>query len=181
MALRDHIKARHDRAEKHPFVVLLLSGRLPKDAYAEFLFNQAMCYYALEQRARQQGLLDGIEAICRAALIEQDAEELERNPRVHQSTRDYIAYIDTVTPERMWAHIYGRHFGDLYGGQMLKKVVPGAGRMYEFEDRAGLITKVREKLSDSLANEANLVLDYALRLFDEISAAYSLGVQEAHV
>jgi len=178
MALRDHIKARHDKAEKHPFVVLLLSGKIPPKAYAEYLFNQAMCYLALEKRADELKMLEGIEAIRRADLIEQDADELERNAQVHQSTRDYIFYVYTVPETRLWAHIYARHFADMYGGQILKKVVPGSGRMYEFEDRAGLIEKVRAKLSDDLASEANLVLDYALRLFDEISAAYSLNTGE---
>jgi heme oxygenase len=158
--------------------VLLLSGRLPQEAYAEFLFNQAMCYFALEEKADQHGLLEGIQGIRRATLIEQDADELGRNARVHQSTRDYINYIQTVTPDRLWAHIYARHFGDMYGGQMIKKVVPGEGRMYAFENKQELIARVRERLSDDLANEANLALDFALRLFDEISADYSLNTGE---
>lgn len=174
MSLRDHIKEKHDQAEKHPFVVLMLSGRLPQEAYAEYLFNQAMCYCALEKKADEYSLLDDIKGIKRAALIEQDADELGRNARIHGSTRDYILHLDTVPPEQLWAHIYGRHFADLYGGQMIKKVVPGSGRMYEFEDRAGLIAKVREKLSDDLADEANRVFDFALRLFDEVSDAYDL-------
>jgi heme oxygenase len=181
MALRDAIKDRHDKAEKHRFVVLLLSGRLPEDAYAEYLFNQAMCYLALEQEADRHGLLADIPGIRRAALIEQDAEELNRHARVHPSTRDYVQYVGTLSPELLWAHIYARHFADMYGGQMLKKVVPGSGRMYEFEDRAELIAKVREKLSDGLADEANRVLDFALALFDEIAEAYGLATEANHV
>lgn len=174
MALKDHIKENHDRAEQHPFVVQLLSGQLSKEAYAEFLYNQAMCYYALEKAAETYGLLSGIESIRRAALIEQDADELNRNACVHASTRDYIKYLDSVSPRQLWAHIYGRHFGDLYGGQMIKKVAHGSCRMYDFEDRAGLIAKVREHLDDDLADEANLTLDFALRLFDEVADAYNL-------
>jgi heme oxygenase len=174
MSLRDAIKDRHDKAEKHRFVVLLLSGQLPKEAYAEYLFNQAICYYALEQEADKHGLLDDISGIRRAALIEQDADELDRNSRIYQSTRDYVQYVGTLSPQLLWAHIYARHFADMYGGQMIKKVAPGSGRMYEFEDRAGLIAKVREKLSDDLADEANRVLDFAICLFDEVADAYDL-------
>ncbi len=174
MALRDAIKDRHDKAEKHRFVVLLLSGQLPTEAYAEYLFNQAICYLALEQEADKHELLADIPGIRRAALIEQDAEELERNARIHSSTREYVQYVGTLPPALLWAHIYARHFADMYGGQMIKKVAPGSGRMYEFEDRSGLIAKVREKLSDDLADEANRVLDFALRLFDEVADAYDL-------
>lgn len=172
--LRDAVKEKHDKAERHPFVVLLLAGRLPQEAYAEYLFNQAMCYHVLEQKADGYGLFEGIEGIRRAALIEQDADELGRNTRIYPSTRDYILYIDTVPRDLLWAHIYSRHFADLYGGQMIKKVAPGLCRMYDFEDRAGLIAKVREKLSDDLADEANRVFDFALRLFDEVSDAHDL-------
>lgn len=174
MSLREAIQENHDKAEKHRFVELLLTSKLPKEAYAEYLFNQAMCYYALEKLADEHGLLDGIQSIKRAALIEQDADELSRNPRIHESTRNYIEYLDTVPPEQLWAHIYVRHFADMYGGQMIKKVAPGSCRMYEFDDRAGLIAKVREKLSVDLADEANRVFDFALRLFDEVSDAYDL-------
>lgn len=172
--LRDAVKEKHDKAEKHPFVVLLMAGCLSQEAYAEYLFNQAMCYCALERKADEYSLLDDIEGIKRAHLIERDAEELGRNARIHDSTREYIQYLDTVPKDQLWAHIYGRHFADLYGGQMIKKVAPGSCRMYEFEDRAGLIAKVREKLSDDLADEANRVFDFALRLFDEVSDAYNL-------
>ena len=174
MALRDHIKEQHDKAEKHPFVVQLLSGTLSEEVYAEFLYNQAMCYYALEQAAERHGLLTGIEEIRRATLIEQDANELGKLGHVYPSTADYVRYIDSVSPRQLWGHIYCRHFGDLYGGQMIKKVAHGSCRMYDFEDRAGLIAKVRENLDDDLADEANLTLGFALRLFSELADAHNL-------
>lgn len=174
MSLREAIKENHDKAEKHRFVELLLTGKIPKEAYAEYLFNQAICYYELEARADEHCLLNELSEIKRAALIEQDADELNRNARIHQSTYEYVRHLGSVPPEQLWAHIYVRHFADMYGGQMIKRVAPGSCRMYEFEDRASLITQVREKLSDSLADEANKVFSFALRLFDEISDAYDL-------
>jgi heme oxygenase len=174
MSLREAISEKHDKAEHHRFVELLLTGKLPKESYAEYLFNQAICYLALEKKADEHSLLNDIPGIKRAALIEQDADELGRNARIHASTREYVRYLDSVPPGQLWAHIYVRHFADMYGGQMIKRVAPGSCRMYDFEDRAGLIGKVREKLSDDLAEEAKRVFDFALRLFDEVSDAYDL-------
>jgi heme oxygenase len=174
MSLREAIQENHDKAEKHRFVELLLTGKLPKEAYAEYLFNQAMCYYALEKLADEHGLLDGIQSIKRAVLIEQDALELGGPKTIHASTNEYAKHLESVSPEKLWAHIYVRHFADLYGGQMIKRVAPGSCRMYEFDDRAGLITKVRERLTDDLAQEANRVFTFALRLFDEVSDAHNL-------
>ena len=174
MSLREAISEKHDKAEHHRFVELLLTGKLPKEAYAEYLFNQAMCYYALEKRADEFSLLSDIQGIKRAALIEQDANELDRNVKIHESTTDYVKYLESVPSDQLWAHIYVRHFADMYGGQMIKRVAPGSCRMYEFEDRAGLIGKVRERLSDDLAEEAKRVFDFALRLFDEVSDGHNL-------
>lgn len=174
MSLRDAIKDKHDKAEKHRFVVLLLSGKLPKAAYASHLHNQALCYAALEKKATEHGLLEGLDGLRRADLMEQDLAELGGAHTTYASTREYIKYLGSVAPEKLWAHVYGRHFADLYGGQMIKKVAPGGCRMYEFTDRAGLIAKIRPKLTDDLADEAVLVFDFALRLFDEVADAYDL-------
>jgi heme oxygenase len=174
MSLRDAIKDKHVKAEQHRFVRLLLSGNMPVLVYGEYIANQAECYRVLEAEAAAGGLLTGIEGIKRAALIAQDAAELGKAFNIHPSTRDYAEHLSLVPSEQLWAHIYGRHFADLYGGQLIKKVVPGAGRMYTFKDRSGLIDAVRLKLSDDLAQEANVVFDFALRLFDEIADAHSL-------
>lgn len=172
--LRDTIKEKHDKAEQHRFVKLLFSGNIPSEVYADFLFNQFLAYAKLETLADHYGLLAEIEPIKRAALMEEDLMELGQTAMFHPSTSKYLGYLDTVPREKLMAHVYVRHFGDMYGGQMLKKVVPTRGRMYEFEDRAGLIAKVRERLTDDLGDEANKAFDFVLELFDELANAYDI-------
>lgn len=173
MSLRDAVKEKHDRAEKHPFVVRLLSGRISPKAYGAYLKNQAACYAALESVAAP--LLIDFPELNRAPLIEQDAEELaDEDVPIFGSTTAYAQYVSVLPDNLLWAHIYVRHFADMYGGQIIKKVAPGACRMYEFSDRAGLIAKVRERLSDDLGDEANKVFDFALALFDEVADAYDI-------
>jgi len=70
--------------------------------------------------------------------------------------------------------MYVRHFGDLFGGQLMKKVVPGLGSMYEFEDRSNLIKKLRERLDDNLADEANKVMLWAIDLFQELADEHDI-------
>ena len=38
----------HELAEAHPFTKLLLSGSIPENVYADFLYNQQAIYYSLE-------------------------------------------------------------------------------------------------------------------------------------
>ena len=46
--------------------------------------------------------------------------------------------------------------------------------MYEFENRPELIAKVREMLTDDLADEANVCFDFVLELFDELAIEHNL-------
>jgi hypothetical protein len=57
----------------------------------------------------------------------------------------------------------------MYGGQMIKKVVPGSGAMYEFENKKELIEKVRAMLTMDLADEANVAMQFAIDLFEELA------------
>lgn len=72
-------------------------------------------------------------------------------------------------PHKLMAHIYVRHMGDLSGGQMIKKKVPGSGRYYEFDgDIKELKEKIRSKCNDDMAEEAKLCFDFATDLFKEM-------------
>ena len=69
----------------------------------------------------------------------------------------------------MLAHLYVRHMGDLYGGQMIKKKVPGSGKFYEFTNREELITNIRAKLTDDLGEEANVAFQHAINIMRELN------------
>jgi heme oxygenase len=72
------------------------------------------------------------------------------------------------------AHMYVRHFGELHGGQMIKKKIPGNGLMYEFAgDTKYLIEEFRKLLDDDMAEEAKICFDFASQLFDELSVDIS--------
>lgn len=173
MSLRDAIKAKHDAAEAHPFTALLFSGAMNKRDYAIYLFNMIRVYEALESRARMQGLLDDLEGIERVAAMLDDfaelgvAEQMAVLPAVHEYT-DYLAVAPNVL-----AHVYVRHMGDMYGGQMIKSKVPGSGAMYQFDDRSALVAKLRAKLTDDLADEANVAFDFVLKIFDDLANEFA--------
>ena len=72
--------------------------------------------------------------------------------------------------DKVMAHVYVRHMGDLSGGQMLKKKVPGSGKLYQFDDDVQAIKeKIRSKCKDSMADEAKICFEYATELFKEMN------------
>ena len=176
MALRDLVKDVHTDAEKSPWANLLMSGNITKPQYAGYLYQQEMIYRALEIRAGTLGILDEIPGIARRSKIASDFLNLNViGPMVPTpSTLEYCTYVKDISQQQCWAHIYVRHFGDMYGGSMIAKVIPGDGEMYQFEEKGKLIKYVREKLSDDMQDEARLVFKYATRLFKELEDVYNI-------
>jgi heme oxygenase len=88
-----------------------------------------------------------------------------------QVVADYTEYVLHMRDkDEFLAHIYVRHFGDMYGGQMIKKRNPGSGKMYEFNDVEQLKTTVRKMLHDDMADEANICFQFAMQLFEELES-----------
>ena len=172
-SLREAIHDLHHVAENTRFTKLLLSGNITPEVYSMFLQNLYPIYSNLENQATRKGILKEIFSILRADLILNDIKELNCLPVSVSKTAikyiDHINYIASHKPDLLLAHIYIRHFGDMYGGQMIKKVVPGSGAMYEFENKKELIEKVRGMLTLELADEANVAMQFAIDLFEEIA------------
>jgi heme oxygenase (biliverdin-producing, ferredoxin) len=176
MSLKDITWDLHEKAEKNKFAQLLLSGNINKHQYASYLSNLWLIYSVLEKVADSQNVLEGIEGIKKADAIRADIEELgvENDTLVVATTTFmYINHLSELS-DNVLAHIYTRHFGDLYGGQILKSRVPGSGSMYEFEDRKGLIEKTRAKLTDDLGPEARVAFEFAISLFEDLTDEFNL-------
>lgn len=170
----------HKEAERTKFMARLLSRELTSEQYYIYLSNQYRCYRALEYYASLQGWFDfeneDLEPIRRAHLMIEDLEEMEltlgfQRPYITISTIAYEAYIESIKKDKdkLLAHIYVRHMGDLSGGQMIKKLIPGPVRSYQFDcDTADLKARVRSRLHDGLVDEANDCFVMVQRFLDEL-------------
>lgn len=178
MALRDKIKAKHDAAEVHPFTALLLSGKITQKLYCDYLYNQLPAYYKLEALCKERGLLEDLPGLERGDAILQDLRALRKQepivPEVFSSTIGYLDHLNNLSDQQLLAHIYVRHMGDMYGGQMIKQLVPGQGLMYEFENRSELVKTLRSKLTDDMSTEANICFDFIIQLFDELANEHNI-------
>jgi heme oxygenase (biliverdin-producing, ferredoxin) len=164
----------HQRAERTAFARNLLKGLIPVEYY-RYLLNQYVIYSSLETAA--QNVLKELPDLARANKIKLDLEELEitykltRDPTLITNTAEqYSYYVSKLDRDGLIAHLYVRHFGDMYGGQMIKKRNPGSGKMYEFENVETLKQTVRALLTDDMADEANRCFEFAIELFKELSS-----------
>lgn len=172
MTLKDLTSLKHQLAEDHRFTKLLLSGKISKEIYATFLANQVYVYEVLEACAKH--LINDIVDINRSSKIKQDWQELKCVTSIHNCTIEYCKYIRTLSNHKLLAHVYVKHMGDMYGGQIIKRLVPGSGTMYDFTDRQTAIKQLRERLDITMAEEANTAFDYALQLLDAIADEYNI-------
>lgn len=173
--LKDLTWENHQKAERTEHARKLLKG-MPPEEYYRYIYNQWVIYAVLENQAKQYGVLTGIESITRANAIHTDMIELEHEYGIKrdanllcQVVADYTDYVMHMQDrDEFLAHIYVRHFGDMYGGQMICKRNPGSGKMYEFENVDELKTTVRAMLHDDMAEEANCCFEFAMQLFEEL-------------
>jgi len=165
----------HQNAERQDFVKVLMSGNINPDFYATYLWNQHKKYDLLEALAGALGLLNDIPGdIRRKNKIEEDIKELWKHkepPKIMPSTDEYINHMRDILhdPNKIMAHIYVLHMGDLSGGQMIARKVPGEGRMYQFDgDVKEIKEAIRAKTNDDMAEEAKFVFDSATKLFQDL-------------
>ena len=167
MSLKELTKDKHTEAEHTPFMGAVFKKTMSKTIWADYTYNKMLVYGAIETKSRAEGLLDDLPGIDRAFALYQDAKEMTDSnfPKFRQEAIDYHRYILDLPPGKVAAHLYVWHMGDLYGGQMIKKILADVPhRNLEFKDVDGLKEKIRVKLTDDLGEEANIAFDWAIKL-----------------
>lgn len=176
MSLKDITKDLHTEAEKTKFAKLLLSGKIDKEEYVNYLYQMLAIYDPIEFSAREQGFLKNLPGIERLGKMYQDYLELRDPTKLYTlatTTVEYHTYLINLgnNPERrhlMKAHMYVRHMGDLFGGQYIARAVPGEGRFYQFDDVEGLKSAIRAELTDDLGEEACTAFKWAILIMKEL-------------
>jgi len=183
--IKELVWEEHKNAERQAFVKTLMSGNIPESLYATYLYNQLQCYSALEKYARAGNLFVQTPNLPRAEWIYFDYKALWGNldnpPFVTDSTKEYVEHIETIQDdnEKLYAHIYVRHLGDLSGGQMIAKKTPGPNKYYkefkhnnirEYKDTVkDMINQYLNTYQINVLTEAKTCFGFATRLFQEMN------------
>ena len=178
MSLKELTKDLHHEAEITKFAQALLSGKIYRADYAHYLFQMLMIYIQIESSCRQQGFLKNLKGVERACAISQDFLQITNSNYQHKvlpSTTAYCQYLSKLDddPDRrhlIKAHLYVRHMGDLFGGQIIKKQVAhvSSGKFYDFDNVTELKTAIRAELTDDLGDEARVAFQHAIDIMREL-------------
>ena len=172
MSLKELTADLHDKAEKTAFMQSVMKKTLPLDAWADFTYQKTLFYNVIERCASVTGLLADLPGIDRTFLLYQDYKEMTQGSHNHsykQSTLDYYNYVLGLheDKDKVMAHLYVWHMGDLFGGQMIKKIINAPHRALDFKDPDLLKQTIRSKLNDNMAPEARVAFEWAIKIMNE--------------
>jgi heme oxygenase len=172
MSLKELTKDSHTAAEKTKFMKAVFAGNMPLNVWADWTYQKSLFYNGIESCADDLGLLNVMPNIKRTFLLLEDYKEMVAEhvtPSYRKVTLDYYQYIMSLYPDRdrIIAHLYTWHMGDLHGGQMIKKILPGSHRNLDFADPTTIISNIRTLLDDRLAKEANIAFHWAIKMMED--------------
>jgi heme oxygenase len=170
MSLKELTAQKHKLAESTPFMKAVFANTLPKDLWVDFIAQKTAFYSQIEMMAKNLGLLEKLTGIERAYHLYNDFSQMKEDKtyNLKMSTLDYMTYLSQLNrPKLMLAHLYTWHMGDMFGGQMIKKLIDAPHSHLDFDNMPQLMATLREMLDDSIANEANVAFDWAIRILNE--------------
>ncbi|MEY4331947.1 MAG: hypothetical protein RLZZ196_685 [Bacteroidota bacterium] len=169
LALKEAIKEKHSQAEKMTFNQRMFNGELTKDEYILYLAQQLAIFDAIERFPLPHPTLKRSERVhvdIRELMEATSKDRIEIDPIA--STKEYVSYLKGLSQQELLPHVYLNYLAIMFGGQMMKKNVPGSGSMYEFDEVAEGISSVRAIQKDEWADEVNKGLDFNISIFDEL-------------
>jgi len=174
MSLKELTAEKHRLAESTSFMKSVFAGTMSKEMWTDYTYQKMHWYRIIEIQAQGFGLLQGIEDICRAELIQHDFCEMNGGPplpgsrEIKSFTQEYVNYINSLADANaVLAHLYTWHMGDMFGGQMIKKLVDAPHTHLDFNNVQDLMSRFRAMLTDDLADEANIAFDWAIKILNE--------------
>lgn len=177
-SLKELTKENHTAAEQTDFMRAVFKKKMPLNIWGDYTYQKSIIYSSIETVARDSKLTLDILEIERSLKLYQDARDMldGKFPLVRRVTAEYSHYLLGLAgqPNKIMAHLYTWHMGDLFGGQMIKKILPPPHRNLEFDDVDGLKSKIRAKLDLSMADEANEAFKWAIKLMDTYKDELSL-------
>jgi hypothetical protein len=147
----------HDAIERHPFVDLIIKGRMTDLQYAAYLSNVYPVYDIVEKK-----LLTSQSILVRANCIRKDVEQYSNFLNIDLAclfvNEDWVQKLQTADELDVLAAFYIRWLGDLYGGQILAKNIRFHSAL-KFTNVRLCIKMARELIELNACNNADVFIE----------------------
>jgi prolyl 4-hydroxylase len=170
--LRDLTANEHARAENTPFMRLFAANLITPDEYTHYLTQMVLIYTALEGKLMNSEIMKALPGIERTPNMRKDLAYYTSKYGVKPLNPVAVSYYNDILKMNIgevFAHYYVRAAGDLFGGQMLKKLVHGANSWYDFgENEAVLRQRLRSFAVPELAPDVKRAYERNIELLNSI-------------
>lgn len=168
LPLKEAINDKHKEAERMPFNMRMIKGLLTQSEYLLYLNQQLQIFKSIERIGIP------FDKLARVGNVQDDIDDLKsqgcNSEEILNSTKAYVDYLDRLSYEQILPHVYLNYMAVMFGGQMMKKAVPSAGRMYEFDDLKEAMQSIRRLQQDEWADEVNRGFDFIILIFKELES-----------
>lgn len=163
--LKEATHDKHKEAERMLFNVKMFKGELSVEQYTQYLLSQLEIFSTIEENFQMPH-----EGLRRKEAVMKDLKGMgvRQLEIVDSATLNYSTYLRGLTQEEVNAHIYLNYLAIMFGGQMMKRMTPGPGNMYEFEDMNESAATIRAIQKDEWADEVNRGFDFMIEIFKEL-------------
>lgn len=168
--IRQYTAEKHRQAEATDFMRAVFAGKLAPELWCDFCFQKTLFYNTIETAARSLGLLDSLPGIERTHKLYQDYLLLATTDnRYNRATMAYQRYLISISRDatKILAHLYVWHMGDLHGGQMISRILPGKHTSLEFANAPELIAKIKSLITADVIPEILVAFDWAIEILNE--------------
>jgi heme oxygenase len=182
MSLRENTAIKHKEAESHPFNRDMVAGKLKAHEYYYYVRQMHFLFHHIERRLgdtlpksmlRNDAMLKDIEELL---FLDQGRYTVSLMYGILGSTTNYYRHICDLKEEDLMPHVYLNYLALLFGGQIIKKSVPGSGTMYDFENPNEAIAFVRSQQTDEWTEEVNKGFDYLIAIYDELQDFFGRNI-----
>jgi len=168
VTLKDETSYLHRVAEQMPFNKRMMNGELTDEEYGSYLKVLQGIYGTIESQSDPlHPELPRFDAVKRD-LSELDLDEI---PWTGKWATRYMEHLTMLNEQDLQAHMYLHYLAIVFGGQMIKKNVPGSGTLYDFENTKEIVGSIREKqakFDKEWIPEVSLGFVYMIKIFEEL-------------
>ena len=173
--LREYTRDSHVLVESTKFMRAIFERKLPLQLWYDFMYQKSLFYEVIEDTAEASKFTEDMLEINKQNDLRTELSAQSETFHYRDATVKYYQYLNTIPIEdrRILAHLYVWHMGDMYGGQMINRVLGINSPSLTFPNRAQLIQKLEQKLDIDLVDEAKVAFEWANKILQSYDADLS--------
>lgn len=162
--LKEYTRQKHDKIERAPLSMLIMSGEITKKQWDLLIRQKAFVYEKIEE------LFEMPEYAKLSHKVHADLDTQYRT--LLGNTYKYLKHLENLPKDQIAAHLYVHYMGEYFGGQIMKKKIPYENKTHmDIEQKAEAVAYIRDLITgkdEILRDEANTAFDLMINIHDEI-------------